>query len=117
MGFQLLRLNTAQKMEILSSSSHNLLHITLVMKNVEAKDVEKLNAFADCYYENKVEVTSASKHNIGDAPDCGMIFVWPNEFASLDKVNRTYATKVVTLVHKRNEADFVSLGSSQQQVN
>ena len=75
----------------------------------ETKDVEKLNSFADCYYENKVEVTSASKHNIGDAPDCGMIFVWPHEFASLDKVNRTYATKVVTLVHKRNEADFVTL--------
>ena len=81
----------------------------------EAKDVEKLNAFADCYYENKVEVTSASKHNIGDAPDCGMIFVWPNEFASLDKVNRTYATKVVTLVHKSNEADFVTLERAWRQ--
>lgn len=75
----------------------------------EAKEVERLNSFGDCYYENKCAVTSASKHNTGDKPDCGVIFVWPHEFASLHNVNRTYLTKGVFLVHTRNDADFEKL--------
>ena len=74
-----------------------------------ASDIQKMNFFCDNFYENKIEETGASRNHSRDQPAMGLILIWPNEDANLDKANVTATTKSIYLVHERNFEDFTKL--------
>ena len=74
----------------------------VLIQDPPTNDPAKMNDFSDCYYEGKVERTSASGLHSGDCPSLGLIFIWPNEAADLEKVNRTCVSKGFYLIHRMN---------------
>lgn len=73
-----------------------------IIQDPPAED-EKMNFFLDNYYEGKIAKTGASSKKLtGDAPSCGLLFIWPHEAACLDGASVTSMTKGFYIVHRRN---------------
>ena len=82
----------------------------LLIQDPPTNDPEKMNEFCDCFYEGKVEMTSASRHSSGDQPSMGLMFIWQHEKADLEKMSRTCGSKGVYILHQRNfDKDFAKL--------
>jgi hypothetical protein len=79
----------------------------VIVQDPPASDIDKINIFLDLYFENKVEMTNATKKSLqGDQPRCGALFVWPNENRKLSKLTATAITKGIFLILNRNDFTF-----------
>ena len=78
--------------------------------NTDMTQMDRMNTFLDLTYENKVELSAATKATTERrTPSCGAIFVWPNEFEKLTekKMSHTSISKGLFLLQVHNDKDHV----------